>query len=265
VVLEDGRGVIVGQYRAHYPAPAMVEIYDPLTEQWALGSSPTTLRSHPKVVLLPNGDILTAGGFKEIADQPGTTNEWGYVALVDLYDPATDRWKPLAPMRVPREYHAMMLLAPDGRVIVTAGTGAPGANDGTGTDNGVDAYEPPCLFRGPRPVLTHLSQTDLRYGQPFTIEFANTAAPTAVVLIGLHAMTHYVDGGPGRTARLPFHQVDRQLQVLLPEDPVRVPAGHYMLFLMVDDIPSEARIVRVAPHARRQGVRCSLTGDGQTH
>ena len=35
------------------------------------------------------------------------------------------------------------------------------------------------------------------------------------------------------------------LTMAMPADGNVLPAGHYMLFLMVDDIPSVARIVRV--------------------
>jgi hypothetical protein len=248
VLLPDGRAAAVGMVRSDYENPSMVELYDPATETWSLGSSPATLRGWPEVILLPDGKVLAAGGRKEIQSHAGETNEWGYVALADLYDPLADSWRAVATMRVQREYHALTILAPDGRVIVTAGTGAP-AQDGAGTDNGIDAFEPPYLFRGPRPVIEAVSATPFRRGQTFGLTFSGTTAPTAVVLMGLNAVTHYVDGGASRHVSLPFRQDGNRLEVEVPADPVLVPAAHYIMFLMVDDIPSEGRIVRVEPAA----------------
>lgn len=246
VLLPDGRAAAVGVPASAGPAPAMVELYDPVTGTWSKGASPETVRSYPEVLLLPDGKILAAGGQKEFPQQPGAPNAYGFVALADLYDPVADLWRPLAPMALGREYHALTILAPDGRVIVTAGTGAP-AQSGAGTDNRVDAFEPPYLLRGPRPVIERLSRTDLTRGETVELGFSGTFAPTAVVLIGLNAVTHYVDGGAGRLVSVPFAQNGDTLVVTVPEDPVLLPVAHYILFLMVDDIPSEGRIVRVLP------------------
>jgi hypothetical protein len=245
VLLADGRAAAVGMLGGGTD-PSMLELFDPASDSWTRGPSPATLRARPEVVLLPDGRVLAAGGHKEILDQPGETNRWGYVALADLYDPVANRWRSVAPMPIAREYHALTILAPDGRVIVTAGTGEPGAG-GEGTDNRVDAYEPPYLFRGPRPVIERLDTTDLHHGQSFTLSLSGTLMPTAVALIGLNAVTHYVDGGAGRLVRLPFTQTGGTLSVQVPDDSLRLPAAHYLLFVLVDDIPSAGRVVRVTP------------------
>jgi hypothetical protein len=246
ILLRDGRAAAVGVPASAGEGASMVELYDPASGTWSRGASPATVRSYPEVLQLPDGKVLAAGGKKELASQPGEVNEYGYVALADLYDPVADSWRPLAPMALGREYHALTILAPDGRVIVTAGTGAP-AQSGQGTDNRVEAFEPPFLFRGPRPVIQQLSSTDLRPGETIELSFGGTFAPTSVVVIGLNAVTHYVDGGAGRLVDLPFAQSGMSLTVQVPADPVLLPAAHYILYLMVDDIPSEGRIVRVLP------------------
>jgi hypothetical protein len=244
VLLPNGRAAAIGVPATTGENLSMVEIYDRETETWSRGASPETIRSYPEVLMLPDGRILCAGGKKEVADQPGSPNRWGYVALADLYDSITDRWRALQPMPVAREYHALTHLAADGRVIVTAGTGAP-AQGGDGTDNRIDAFEPPYLFRGPRPVIASVSTTDLRRGGSFEIDFRGTFAPTAVVLTGLNAVTHYVDGGAGRLVELPFTQAGTRLTVTVPEEPARLPEAVYFLFVMVDDIPSAGTTVRV--------------------
>ena len=41
----------------------------------------------------------------------------------NLYNPMTDKWREVNDMLLAREYHAMALLTPDARVIITSGTG----------------------------------------------------------------------------------------------------------------------------------------------
>jgi hypothetical protein len=68
-----------------------------------------------------------------------------------------------------------------------------------------------------------------------------------VVLIGTAAPTHWVDGGLPRRLVLPLTQSGSTITTYLPIDPNTLPLGHYMLFAMVDDIPSVAKIIRVRP------------------
>ena len=66
------------------------------------------------------------GGKKEDPASPNPVNEWCELKRVDLYDQRADDWRQLSDMGDFREYHAIMLLLPDGRVLVTAGTGQQG-------------------------------------------------------------------------------------------------------------------------------------------
>src|SRR5262245_61798959 len=50
-------------------------------------------RYHHATVVLTDGRVLTAGGYNG-----------NYLASAELYDPATDTWKPAASMSVGREY-----------------------------------------------------------------------------------------------------------------------------------------------------------------
>jgi hypothetical protein len=70
---------------------------------------------------------------------------------------------------------------------------------------------------------------------------------TSVVLMGTGAHTHWVDTGVQRRLVLPVQQAGPTATVTLPADPNLLPLGYYMLFAMVDDIPSAAKIVRVGP------------------
>lgn len=107
--------------------------------------------------------------------------------------------------------------------------------------------EPPYLFRGPRPEITSLSETELERGSTITVGFSNTEAPTGVLLVGAQATTHFMDSGPGRLLELPFEQQGDELAVEIPAAEALAIPGWYLLFVMVDDIPSIGRIVKVNP------------------
>lgn len=62
---------------------------------------------------------------------------------VDLYHPETDTWRNLADLNYFREYHAILTLVPDGRVIAV-GEGQPGNEP---TQSIIEAFKPPYLFR----------------------------------------------------------------------------------------------------------------------
>jgi hypothetical protein len=240
VMLPDGTPLAVGNIAG--PGQIMVEAFDPDEETWSEKAAPDAHRSRPEVVLLPDGRVLAAGGkLEDSSDVP--TNEWGQVALTDLYDPETDSWRELAPMALAREYHAMTLLVPDGRVLTTSGT----SNQATGptTENSVEAFEPPYLFRGIRPTIESLSTTELERGGTLQVEFRQTRAPTSVVLIGTSAVTHWMDGGVPRLLRLDVDVDGDTANVSLPDVPAVMPSGMYILFVFVDDIPSQGVIVTV--------------------
>jgi hypothetical protein len=54
-----------------------------------------------------------------------------------------------------------------------------------------------------------------------------------------------VDGGVPRLVRVPFTIADDAVTATIPIEAARAPIGYYILFLMVDDIPSEGVVVRV--------------------
>ena len=76
--------------------------------------------------------------------------------------------------------------------------------------------------------------------------FGRTASPTAIVLTGAGAVTHWVDGGVPRRVQLPFElMAPGSIAIEIPDDPAMIPIGWYVLWALVDDIPSEGMLVRV--------------------
>lgn len=243
ILLDDGKVAAIGVRRT--AGTTMVEIYDPAPGQWSLGSSPEVVRSMPEVLRLPNGKIFVGAGKNESDAHGDFTNEFGFTRLADLYDPATGTWQRLSEMKNAREYHAITLLIPDGRVVVTAGPAQPGLQPPPTATKEVEAFEPPYLFRGPRPRMNSLSTKRSTNGGSFTLEVSRTAAITQLVLMGMNAITHWMDGGVPRRLSLPFTQTGTTVTAQIPADPVVAMSGFYLLFAMVDDIPSEGVIVQV--------------------
>ena len=244
LVLSDGRAVAIGVSRVNQPTAVMSEFYDPASGQWSLGTSPSLVRMQCEVVYLPDGRILVAGGDKETTS--GTEpNVLGCVKRSDLFDPTALSWRRVADALAFREYHAVTLLVPDGRVITTGGTRI--KFQVGPTTNAIEAWSPPYLFRGVRPQIS--APFDGTPARGSTIAFGVFPATklTSVVLMGVQSTTHWVDGGIPRRLVLPVVQSGSTAVVTIPSDPNLLPLGWYFVFGMVDDIPSIARIVRIDP------------------
>lgn len=243
VLRPNGQVVAIG-YKSFTPGQpgGNVEIYDPEQDAWTLGSNFAPTRSRAKVVQLPDQKILVMGGYKEQTTDPTPVNNWGYMGLTDQYDPDSNSWRRLANMNWKREYHAITILVPDGRVIAVGGEGAPGNEP---PQSIIEAFSPPYLFRGIRPELSSFNKTVFQRGETIEFEARKTNALTKVMLISNAVMTHFMNSGNGRCLDLDFTQTGNQVSVLLPDDSLRLMPGWYMLFGMVDDIPSVAQIVKI--------------------
>jgi len=99
------------------PGPA--ELYDPTTGTWTDTGSLATARWFHTATLLPNGQVLVAGGEK--GGRPHLI-----VDTAELYDPATGMWRATGSMTTGRYLHTATLL-PNGLVLV-AGSAQPGGS-----------------------------------------------------------------------------------------------------------------------------------------
>lgn len=243
VMRPDGSVVAVG-YKSFTPGQigVNVERYDPLADKWTLGSNLAPTRSRAKVVQLPDEKILVMGGYKEDPNDPTPVNNWGYMDITDMYDPVQDTWRRLSNMNWKREYHTIAILVPDGRVIAVGGEGEPGNEPPKSI---IEAFTPPYLLRGIRPTISNFNKTIIRRGETIQFEAHRTNGLTKVMLMSNAVMTHFMNSGNGRCLELAFTQNGNQVTAVLPSDSIRLMSGWYMLFGMVDDIPSVAQIIKI--------------------
>ena len=121
-LLADGRVLVAGGSGTgvrHDPASRGAEVYDPSTGQWTeTGRMTTAHRSGHTATLLPNGEVLVAGG--SAYQKPGRVPFPQDRA--ELYDPLTGTWRATGRMTVARSGHIATLL-PDGTVLVVGGIG----------------------------------------------------------------------------------------------------------------------------------------------
>jgi hypothetical protein len=84
-------------------------VFDPVSGGWSDTGSLNTPRELHTATLLPNGNVLVAGG-----------ESGNVLQSTELYNPATGKWTTVAFMRDAREDHTATLL-PNGKVLVTGG------------------------------------------------------------------------------------------------------------------------------------------------
>jgi len=143
VLLQNGQVLVVGGYNSSPGYLASAELYNPATGIWTATGSMTTGRASFLMVLLPNGQVLAAGGdgFLTSAElyNPvtgtwtvtgsmtiGNDTNWGVLLqngevfnLVELYNPSTGTWSTTA--RDPIGASAPVAQLPNGDVFAAGG------------------------------------------------------------------------------------------------------------------------------------------------
>ena len=137
-----------------------------------------------------------------------------------------------------RTYHSTALLLPDARVMSAGDDGYGGSSNDT-----AEVYEPPYLFRGPRPTIVS-APAQVGYGETFTVDTSTDA--TKAVLMAPAAVTHANDMSQRNVAagghRRPGGAAHRDRAAV----PALAPPTYYMLFVLnAAGVPSVAKFVRL--------------------
>lgn len=210
-------------------------------------------RVMPDGVILATGDVFISNGARQgiagfntstirKADRPVLTP-----ILYSPYKRRGSRFTKLMPSTIPRMYHSVSLLLPDGRVLVSGSnpidkpTEHPPASIKWGTEFRVEAYSPPHLFSTHRRLDIIAAPEGIRYGEKFTIRiktFSQEKAPVvraALVHTGFsthsnHMSQRYVKLKLGRSR-------DGYVTFTAPPHGAIAPPGPYMLFVLENDLP----------------------------
>jgi hypothetical protein len=114
VLLRSGRVLIAGGWIGHGCTDS-AELYDPATGKFTvIAGKMTARRGRPSAALLPDGDVLIAGGSDH--DAPGG------IRSAEIFRAATMTFEPVGPMHYARIGHTATLLN-DGRVLIAGGRG----------------------------------------------------------------------------------------------------------------------------------------------
>jgi galactose oxidase-like protein/Big-like domain-containing protein/Kelch motif protein len=184
-------------------------------------------------VILPDGKLLVLGG----SEQGNVTP----VYIPEVFDPVSETWQSnLPPASIPRVYHTVALLLPDGRVW----------NAGGNPNNGVwrpetEIFSPSYLFAGARPTISG-EPTVGGYGAHIYIPTPDAATIRSVSLVRLMATTHHYDSNQ----RLVWLQItSRTSSYITVSSPINAniaPPGYYMIHVLNDSgVPSVARIIKI--------------------
>lgn len=200
------------------------------------------MRQHCFPILMPDATVLVVGG--------STTNpsDWsGYyfdgVLLPEVFD--SDYWTTLdVAATVPRVYHGVALLLPDGRVW-TAGSNPWGDGEPHDYEHRIEIFEP-WYFDKPRPSIMRLPDF-VKHGQSFELVTPDANTIRRVALIRAGSVTHGFNSEQ-RYIGLEFDLVapDR-LSVKAPPDAWLAPPGYYLVFISNGErVPSEGKFIRVS-------------------
>jgi hypothetical protein len=204
---------------------------------WLQTASMANPRTEHTLVLLPDGTVLVVGGGRnsDVTDIPAS------VYPAELWNPDTATWSTLASGQIPRLYHSVALLLPDGRIF--AGGGGHPAGFGVPQFEG-EIFSPPYLFKGNRPTIAS-APSIVNYGQTFLLETPDGAGAASVALIAQGTVTHTFNSNQ-RYLSLAFTQTSGGLNVTAPASANQAPPGYYMMFLVNGSgVPSLASWVRL--------------------
>ncbi|MCX2180290.1 discoidin domain-containing protein [Streptomyces sp. SKN60] len=247
VAYDIGKLLTLGGSPAYEKTPATRRAYTVSIDGSGVRSARTGdmgyARSFGNSVVLPDGKVAVFGG----QAYPVPFSDATSVLTPELWDPATGRFTPLATMAIPRNYHSVANLLPDGRIF-SGGGGLCGDCATNHADGAV--FTPPYLLNPdgtpkPRPAITGGVPPRAAAGSSLAV---TTGGPVAsFVLMRAAAATHSTDNDQRRVPLASTATGAGTYTVSIPADRGVVLPGTYMLFALdAQGVPSTARFLTVS-------------------
>ncbi|KAG9831508.1 DUF1929-domain-containing protein, partial [Aureobasidium melanogenum] len=229
--------------------------------KWEMDSMPQG-RGMVEGTLLPDGTVVFVNGGNEGAQGFGLARDPTLEALIyDPTKPLGQRFTTGASSTIPRLYHSVALLLLDGTLMVAGSNPVeqpilqPTTQNPYVTEFRVEIYTPPYLVgdnANKRPTNMTLSSTSLQANsQTFNVEFTVPAGAKSVKVSLYHGgfVTHSVH----MSHRMLFldtegwkHGATQQtLTVTMPPNSNVAPPGPYVVYVVVDGVPSVGQFVQV--------------------
>ncbi|MCP5532074.1 MAG: DUF1929 domain-containing protein [Akkermansiaceae bacterium] len=146
----------------------------------------TIARQFANSVVLPNGEVMVVGGNGGVKFSDAAS-----VLTPEIWNPETETWRTVSNHSIPRNYHSVALLLPDGRVW--SGGGGLGGNAADHRD--AQIFTPPMLYTSSgalanRPVIQSMPPV-VGVGTTFTV--SATPGVERFTMIRMSAVTHSVN------------------------------------------------------------------------
>jgi Domain of unknown function (DUF1929) len=238
VMYDAGKIVLIGGNDPPTATALKIDIDAATPNTTQVGSMAFARRQHNSTVL-PDGTVLVTGG----TSSPGFNNPAQAVLAAELWNPSNGQFKTLSSAQVPRVYHSVALLLPDGRVLSAggSGSGAPVYRNG-------EIFSPPYLFNNDGSLATRPSITDapgnVSFGSSFTVTTDNEDI-SRFSLIRLSSVTHSTNFDQ-RFINVPFNRTGTQSTITAPANGNLAPPGYYLLFaLNAKGVPSIGKMVKL--------------------
>jgi hypothetical protein len=204
-------------------------------------------RKYLAPVILPDGKVVVFGGAAQGNSNPRYVPE--------MFDPATENWTSLAAANVPRVYHQVSLLLPDGRVW-TAGSTPTRSTWELRTE-----FFRPSYYTATRPTISG-APTVGDYGESITIPTPNASSIAKATLVKLPDTTHHYDANMRRLMLGVESITSSSVTVEAPLNANLAPPGYYYIHVITaSSIPSTARIIRIPGSGTGGGRETDVAGD----
>lgn len=210
------------------------------------------------MTILPNGDILMINGAMKGTSAWNDAQEPVLNPVVYRYkSPTRKRFQVLAPTNIPRMYHSVASLLPDGKVFV----GGSNTNDGYlmagvqyPTELRGEKFSPPYFdpaLQNQRPnIHFDASESKITYTKPFRVVFdlvaegELTKKDVEVTIIAPSFTTHGISMNQrllflGKSDLITTGPNIYQITVIAPPSANVAPFGYYLLFVVYRGIPAK--------------------------